>query len=153
MGESRVRTSSSSSLVVHKEETVLVTVPPAPADKLPLIVGGEDKDHIARQRRDKVKEVSLFQFRKCLRMINDKCKDDLSDFKRYVSLCNRILIKFFPITHLNKISFFYIKKNHFYEWMEKFLRLLFYFSYSLMNMLIFWLSRSLFRNKHLFILN
>ncbi|KAG5335820.1 MA1A1 mannosidase, partial [Acromyrmex heyeri] len=59
MGESRVRTSSSSSLIVHKEETVLVTVPPAPADKLPLIVGGEDKDHIARQRRDKVKEVSL----------------------------------------------------------------------------------------------
>lgn len=68
MGESRVRTSSSSSLIVHKEETVLVTVPPAPADKLPLIVGGEDKDHIARQRRDKVKEVSLFQFGKYLRI-------------------------------------------------------------------------------------
>ena len=62
MGESRVRTSSSSSLIVHKEEMVLVTVPPAPADKLPLTVGGEDKDHIARQRRDKVKEVSLFSF-------------------------------------------------------------------------------------------
>ncbi|XP_011630040.1 mannosyl-oligosaccharide alpha-1,2-mannosidase IA-like isoform X2 [Pogonomyrmex barbatus] len=57
MGESRVRTSSSSSLIVHKEELVLVTVPPAPADKLPLIVGGEDKDPIARQRRDKVKEM------------------------------------------------------------------------------------------------
>ncbi|XP_077259070.1 mannosyl-oligosaccharide alpha-1,2-mannosidase IA-like [Temnothorax americanus] len=57
MGESRVRTSSSSSLIVHKEETILVTVPPAPADKLPLIVGGEDKDHIARQRRDKVREM------------------------------------------------------------------------------------------------
>ncbi|EZA47932.1 Mannosyl-oligosaccharide 1,2-alpha-mannosidase IA [Ooceraea biroi] len=58
MGELRVRTSSSSSL--HKEETVLVTVPPAPADKLPIVVGGEDKDHIARQRRDKVREVRLF---------------------------------------------------------------------------------------------
>ncbi|KAM0728702.1 Mannosyl-oligosaccharide alpha-1,2-mannosidase IA [Formica fusca] len=57
MGESRVRTSSSSSLIVHKEETILVTVPPAPADKLPLTVGGEDKDHVARQRRDKVKEM------------------------------------------------------------------------------------------------
>lgn len=57
MGESRVRTSSLSWL--HKEETVLVTVPPAPANKLPTIVGGEDKDLIARQRRDKVKEVSL----------------------------------------------------------------------------------------------
>lgn len=60
MGESRVRTSSSSSLIVHKEETVLETVPPEPADKLPLIIGGEDKDPVARQRRDKVKEVSFF---------------------------------------------------------------------------------------------
>lgn len=58
MGESRVRTSSFSSL--NKEETVLVTVPPAPADRLPIIVGGEDKNAIARQRRDKVREVSLF---------------------------------------------------------------------------------------------
>lgn len=64
MGESRVRTSSSSSLIVHKEETILVTVPPALADKLPVTVGGEDKDHVARQRRDKVKEVSHFYFKK-----------------------------------------------------------------------------------------
>lgn len=89
MGESRVRTSSSSSLVVHKEETVLVTVPPAPADKLPLIVGGEDKDHIARQRRDKVKEVSLFQFRKYLRMSNDKYKNNLSATFEELCIINR----------------------------------------------------------------
>ncbi|KAL0126367.1 hypothetical protein PUN28_005037 [Cardiocondyla obscurior] len=57
MGESRVHTSSSSSLIVHREEMILVTVPPAPADKLPLIVGGEDKDPIARKQRDKVKEM------------------------------------------------------------------------------------------------
>ncbi|XP_072744987.1 mannosyl-oligosaccharide alpha-1,2-mannosidase IA-like isoform X2 [Anoplolepis gracilipes] len=62
MGESRVRTSSSSSLIVHKEETILVTVPPAPADKLPLTIGGEDKDRIARERRDKVKEVSIITY-------------------------------------------------------------------------------------------
>lgn len=57
--DSRVRVSSSSSLVVHQKEDVLETVPPAPADKLPLTVGGEDKDSVARERRDKVKEVSL----------------------------------------------------------------------------------------------
>lgn len=65
MGESRVRTSSSSSLIVHKPETTLETVPPAPSDKLPVIVGGEDKDPIARQRRDKVKEVSFFFISHC----------------------------------------------------------------------------------------
>lgn len=53
-----MRTSSAVSLIVHKEE-VLETVPPAPADRLPLTVGGEDKDPVARQRRDKVREVSL----------------------------------------------------------------------------------------------
>jgi len=63
MGESRVRTSSSSSL--HREEIVLVTVPPAPANKLPIIVGGEDKDPVARQRRDKVREVSPFFHKTC----------------------------------------------------------------------------------------
>lgn len=52
-----MRTSSAVSLIVHKEE-VLETVPPAPADRLPLTVGGEDKDPVARQRRDKVREVS-----------------------------------------------------------------------------------------------
>lgn len=57
-GESRVRASSSSSLLVHRKNDVLETVPPAPADKLPLTVGGEDKDLVARERRDKVKEVS-----------------------------------------------------------------------------------------------
>ncbi|KAG7213167.1 hypothetical protein KM043_002482 [Ampulex compressa] len=56
-GDSRVRTSSSSSLVVYRKDDVLETVPPAPADRLPLTVGGEDKDPIARDRRDKVKEV------------------------------------------------------------------------------------------------
>lgn len=58
-GETRVRVSSSSSLVLHGKDEVLETVPPAPADRLPLTVGGEDKDPIARERRDKVKEVSL----------------------------------------------------------------------------------------------
>ncbi|KAK2582808.1 hypothetical protein KPH14_008897 [Odynerus spinipes] len=59
IGDSRVRTSSSSSIVVvQHNEQVLQTVPPAPAVKLPLIVGGEDKDLVARDRRNKVKEVS-----------------------------------------------------------------------------------------------
>ena len=56
--DSRVRASSSSSLVLHRKDDVLETVPPAPASKLPLTVGGEDKDPVARERRDKVKEVS-----------------------------------------------------------------------------------------------
>lgn len=42
----------------HQHEEAIVIVPPAPADVLPMLVGGEDKDPIARQRRDKVKEVS-----------------------------------------------------------------------------------------------
>ncbi|XP_015431671.1 PREDICTED: mannosyl-oligosaccharide 1,2-alpha-mannosidase IB-like [Dufourea novaeangliae] len=57
-GDTRVRVSSSSSLAVHRKDDVLETVPPAPADKLPLTVGGEDKDPIARERRDRVKERS-----------------------------------------------------------------------------------------------
>ena len=56
--DSRVRASSSSSLVLYRKDDVLETVPPAPANKLPLTVGGEDKDPVARERRDKVKEVS-----------------------------------------------------------------------------------------------
>lgn len=56
-----MRTSSAVSLIVHKDDEVLETVPPAPADRLPLIVGGEDKDPVARQRRDKVREVSLIE--------------------------------------------------------------------------------------------
>ncbi|XP_033304703.1 mannosyl-oligosaccharide alpha-1,2-mannosidase IA-like [Bombus vosnesenskii] len=59
-GDSRVRASSSSSLVLHRKDDVLETVPPASASKLPLTVGGEDKDPIARERRNKVKEVSIF---------------------------------------------------------------------------------------------
>lgn len=59
--DTRVRVSSSSPLVIHRKDDVLETVPPAPASKLPLTVGGEDKDPIARQRRDKVKEVSPFR--------------------------------------------------------------------------------------------
>ncbi|KAL2734171.1 hypothetical protein V1478_003869 [Vespula squamosa] len=65
-GDSRVRTSSLSSSVVvqQRNEHVFQTVPPAPAIKLPLIVAGEDKDTVARERRDKVKEggTSLAQF-------------------------------------------------------------------------------------------
>ncbi|XP_076656436.1 alpha-Mannosidase class I a [Halictus rubicundus] len=57
VGDSRVRASSSSSVVVHRKDDILETVPPAPADKLPLTVGGEDEDHVARERRDKVKEM------------------------------------------------------------------------------------------------
>ncbi|XP_043580607.1 uncharacterized protein LOC122566840 isoform X2 [Bombus pyrosoma] len=56
-GDSRVRASSSSSLVLHRKDDVLETVPPASASKLPLTVGGEDKDPIARERRNKVKEM------------------------------------------------------------------------------------------------
>ncbi|XP_018575505.1 mannosyl-oligosaccharide alpha-1,2-mannosidase IA-like [Anoplophora glabripennis] len=37
----------------------IVTVPPAPSDHFPLTIGGEDKDSTARERRDKVKEVSV----------------------------------------------------------------------------------------------
>ncbi|XP_043490227.1 mannosyl-oligosaccharide alpha-1,2-mannosidase IA isoform X4 [Polistes fuscatus] len=64
--DSRVRTSSLSSSVIvqQRNEQVFETVPPAPAVKLPLIVGGEDKDEIARERRNKVKEnseISLFE--------------------------------------------------------------------------------------------
>lgn len=59
IGEIHVRVTSSPSLVLHRKNEVLETVPPAPASKLPLTVGGEDKDPIARERRDKVKEVSL----------------------------------------------------------------------------------------------
>ncbi|KAK9301551.1 hypothetical protein QLX08_006109 [Tetragonisca angustula] len=55
--DSRVRASSSSSLVLYRKDDVLETVPPAPANKLPLTVGGEDKDPVARERRDKVKEI------------------------------------------------------------------------------------------------
>ncbi|XP_015600439.1 mannosyl-oligosaccharide 1,2-alpha-mannosidase IB isoform X2 [Cephus cinctus] len=59
-GDSRVQMSSSSSLVVNARiEETLITVPPAPGEKLPKIVGGEDKDPITRQRRDKVKELTL----------------------------------------------------------------------------------------------
>nr|XP_050848697.1 mannosyl-oligosaccharide alpha-1,2-mannosidase IA-like isoform X6 [Vespula vulgaris] len=58
-GDSRVRTSSLSSSVVvqQRNEHVFQTVPPASAIKLPLIVAGEDKDTVARKRRDKVKEI------------------------------------------------------------------------------------------------
>ena len=57
--DSRVRTSSSVTYVVHAvNEDTYETVPPAPVHKYPLTVGGEDKDPIARQRRDKVREVS-----------------------------------------------------------------------------------------------
>lgn len=59
IGEIHVRVTSSPSLVLHRKNEVLETVPPAAASKLPLTVGGEDKDPIARERRDKVKEVSL----------------------------------------------------------------------------------------------
>lgn len=54
------RASSSVSPVLpdHRKEQTIQTVPPALADVLPLTVGGEDKDPVARQRRDKVKEVS-----------------------------------------------------------------------------------------------
>ncbi|XP_014616320.1 PREDICTED: mannosyl-oligosaccharide 1,2-alpha-mannosidase IA isoform X1 [Polistes canadensis] len=55
--DSRVRTSSFSSSVIVRNEQVFETVPPAPAVKLPLIVGGEDKDEVARERRNKVKEM------------------------------------------------------------------------------------------------
>ncbi|XP_026296271.1 uncharacterized protein LOC100576383 isoform X4 [Apis mellifera] len=57
IGEIHVRVTSSPSLVLHRKNEVLETVPPAPASKLPLTVGGEDKDPIARERRDKVKEM------------------------------------------------------------------------------------------------
>ncbi|KAI4495156.1 hypothetical protein M0804_001357 [Polistes exclamans] len=59
--DSRVRTSSFSSSVIVRNEQVFETVPPAPAVKLPLIVGGEDKDEVARERRNKVKEGWYFQ--------------------------------------------------------------------------------------------
>lgn len=38
-------------------EDNIETVPPAPAEKYPVVVGGEDKDPVARERRNKVKEV------------------------------------------------------------------------------------------------
>ncbi|XP_066598094.1 mannosyl-oligosaccharide alpha-1,2-mannosidase IA-like isoform X2 [Prorops nasuta] len=54
--ESRVHTSSQSSLLVHRKDDVRETVPPASADRFPLVNGGEDREPIARERRDKVKE-------------------------------------------------------------------------------------------------
>ncbi|KAK0163873.1 hypothetical protein PV328_002559 [Microctonus aethiopoides] len=54
----RVSSSASPVLPDHRKEENIQTVPPALADVLPLTVGGEDKDPVARQRRDKVKEVT-----------------------------------------------------------------------------------------------
>ncbi|XP_043273662.1 mannosyl-oligosaccharide 1,2-alpha-mannosidase IA-like isoform X2 [Venturia canescens] len=60
--ESRViALSSASSLNADKlrghDQEVIETVPPAPAEAFPMIVGGEDKDPVARERRNKVKEM------------------------------------------------------------------------------------------------
>ncbi|XP_012276680.1 mannosyl-oligosaccharide 1,2-alpha-mannosidase IA isoform X1 [Orussus abietinus] len=55
--EVKVQTSSSPSVIGHRQGVTFETVPPAPAVKLPLAVGGEDKDPVARQRRDKVREM------------------------------------------------------------------------------------------------
>lgn len=58
--EPRVRSSSTTStLVLQKYMESHETVPPEPSVRLPKIVGGEDPDPLTRQRRDKVKEVSL----------------------------------------------------------------------------------------------
>lgn len=38
----------------------IVTVPPAPSDHYPSITGGEDSDPVAKERRNKVKEVRDF---------------------------------------------------------------------------------------------
>lgn len=40
----------------------IVTIPPAHSDHYPLTRNGEDKDNIARERRNKVKQVSNFVF-------------------------------------------------------------------------------------------
>ncbi|XP_046991848.1 mannosyl-oligosaccharide alpha-1,2-mannosidase IA-like, partial [Schistocerca americana] len=40
-----------------QKEQKIVTIPPAPSDRYPATFGGEDADPIARERRNKVKEV------------------------------------------------------------------------------------------------
>lgn len=39
------------------QTALIVTVPPAQSDHYPLVIGGEDKDPVAKERREKVKEV------------------------------------------------------------------------------------------------
>lgn len=41
----------------QQQAGVIVTVPPAQSDHYPLVTGGEDKDTVSRERREKVKEV------------------------------------------------------------------------------------------------
>ncbi|XP_034944154.1 mannosyl-oligosaccharide alpha-1,2-mannosidase IA-like [Chelonus insularis] len=44
----------------HRLEEAIRTVPPAPADVLPMTQGGEDKDPTARERREVVKKMMKF---------------------------------------------------------------------------------------------
>lgn len=44
--------------VLIAQETSIITVPPAPSDHYPDVNKGEDRDPLARERRNKVKEVS-----------------------------------------------------------------------------------------------
>lgn len=61
--DSQVHTGSAVTYSVHQvNEDMIETVPPAPAEKYPVVFGGEDKDPIMRERRNKVREVSVFLF-------------------------------------------------------------------------------------------
>lgn len=75
-GEARVNAFSSvSSLNADKlrghDQEAIETVPPASAEAFPMIVGGEDKDPVARERRNKVKEVSRQRYFHLLIVTNE----------------------------------------------------------------------------------
>ena len=54
--------SSLSTAAAHQWIEIHETVPHESSDKFPKIVGGQDNDPVTRQRRDKIKQVSLFYF-------------------------------------------------------------------------------------------
>lgn len=60
-----VNTGSAFTYLVHEQnEDMIETVPPAVAEKYPVVVGGEDKDPIMRERRNKVREVYKYSLTK-----------------------------------------------------------------------------------------
>ncbi|XP_043469898.1 mannosyl-oligosaccharide 1,2-alpha-mannosidase IA isoform X1 [Leptopilina heterotoma] len=59
--DSQVHTGSAVTYSVHQvNEDMIETVPPAPAEKYPVVFGGEDKDPIMRERRNKVREMMKY---------------------------------------------------------------------------------------------
>lgn len=73
-----------------KEGSDIITVPPAPSDHYPKTIGGEDEDPEARERRNKVKEVSASHFLLLFSLILGVL---LYDF--FLDYCYSILIIFF----------------------------------------------------------